>query len=920
MIQQVLEETRRFHATVVNSGAQAIEAVSRATFDIALVESALEDLSLRDLVAALRLTQPSMAVVVILPFGEQTLPDAAKFFDVQGILSKPLYIPDLQSQIEEALTRPVNGATPPRAVAPAPPAKQPGPAVEIPAARSPAARRPAPPPAWLEDVNRAAQYLTTLTLESSAEAALLMRGQHLIAFAGQGGQAEADELSRAVAASWAKDGDSGQGAQVRFLRLSDGADYLVYSTLAAQDVVLSMAFKAETPLGQIRKQAKRATSALFAAPAAPEPPTSPAPAANAPEAPAPPPTAPSSAPALSIGSAGSGSQAGPALSAKLTETLTPAAPPAPVATPQPAAPHSPPAADGPAPPATPGPMNSPALTGSTFAKPATTAPPSAAADRLAKTTPLSYDPALYESILLAESAPPRPAPSVNILSRPPATETPAVSRPDSAPPSAAHEISRMYTKRLPPLPDFAPDILGFLDPPGYPDAASAPPAEPDLGTKPLAEPNLDTKPLAELGESHTPPDAVHLPAASVLPPALAEGSANQTDVLQAWANLYRTDIPAPVIEPPAPFDRGTLSTPAPVESLPSFLAPDQAVRPAVVDKRLPPSAVEPADKPASLEKLPATADHDSDDRPAAVDPLQPAAAAQQDWSALPSSALAEPAAPTRESTPVALPDWRNLPPRLPTDLPLVPAPAEAQTDTGPLTLPAVDTSEPAGEEEETQVNWAAMPPTEPLPDLPDWVPAGSDLLAREILGPAQAEPEVEPLPDAESLEALSLQLRQLERQSVVEQPTLLDLAPAPWPHIRRTPHGLYDLSYSFIFVPRLGHVNLSGDLKARLEHWLISLAEVHEWEATTIAVESDHVELSLKCPPADSPERIMKTILVETSDKILAEYPRLAGAHAKRPASFWASGYYVVTPGRRFIPEEVRAYVEYQRREQSGKL
>ncbi|MBM4424259.1 MAG: hypothetical protein FJ030_12870 [Chloroflexi bacterium] len=112
-------------------------------------------------------------------------------------------------------------------------------------------------------MSRAAQYLTTLTLGSSAEAALLMRGQQLIAFAGQCSQEDADELAKAVAAHWATDGGGGQGAQVRFIRLASGADYLVYSTLAAQSVVLSMAFQAETPLGQIRKQAKRATEVLL---------------------------------------------------------------------------------------------------------------------------------------------------------------------------------------------------------------------------------------------------------------------------------------------------------------------------------------------------------------------------------------------------------------------------------------------------------------------------------------------------------------------------------------------------------------------------------------------------------------------------------------------------------------------------------
>lgn len=112
MIQQVLEETRLFQVTVASTGAEAISIASRESFDIVILESSLEDFSLRDAVTVLRRTQPYLPIMVILPFGEQALPDAAKYFDVQGILSKPLYIPELQSQIEEALTKPVNGVAP----------------------------------------------------------------------------------------------------------------------------------------------------------------------------------------------------------------------------------------------------------------------------------------------------------------------------------------------------------------------------------------------------------------------------------------------------------------------------------------------------------------------------------------------------------------------------------------------------------------------------------------------------------------------------------------------------------------------------------------------------------------------------------------------------------------------------------------
>ncbi|MEK7311037.1 MAG: response regulator, partial [Chloroflexota bacterium] len=102
MIAQVLEETKRFQVTFASTGAEAIGAASRDSFDIVILETSIEDFSLRDAVTVLRRNQPYLPIMVILPFGEQALPDAAKYFDVQGILSKPLYIPDLQKQIESA--------------------------------------------------------------------------------------------------------------------------------------------------------------------------------------------------------------------------------------------------------------------------------------------------------------------------------------------------------------------------------------------------------------------------------------------------------------------------------------------------------------------------------------------------------------------------------------------------------------------------------------------------------------------------------------------------------------------------------------------------------------------------------------------------------------------------------------------------
>ncbi len=482
MIQQVLEETTRFKVTVVGAGADAISAFSKGAYDLAILESYFDDFSLRDLITVLRARQSTLPIMIIGSPGVET-----SVLDLQGMLTRPFYLPDLEGMIDEALKRPVNGITPrtrpktgplPPQVGAASAASAPSPNI----APTPITRRSAPPPpapAWLNDVSRAAQYLTGLTLESSAAAALLMRGQQLIAYAGQFDKERAEELSRIVADHWIKDGSGAQAAQARFIRLSSGADYLVYSTLAAAEVVLSMAFQAETPLSMIRKQAKRATEVLFKSGA-------------------------------------------------------------------------------------------------------------------------------------AEDAPP------------------------------------------------------LVDTVQEPTQAGGPPA-------------------------------------------------------------------------------------------------------------------------------------------------------------------------------------------------ISPIPA-----------------------------WAVPPPAEPERAAADWSTADSTKSIASRFAAA-------PTPDAFTLQAV------------------------PFPDVRRTPHGLYALSYTFLFIPKLQHIQLTGDLKERLDEWTRRLAAAHDWRVETLTLEPTHVEASLDCSPSESPENVIRVIIERTSEKILAEFPRLAEEHARRPGSFWAASYYVVVPGRKLSADEIARFVEYQRKEQGGK-
>jgi REP element-mobilizing transposase RayT len=121
---------------------------------------------------------------------------------------------------------------------------------------------------WLQDVNRAAQILTGLSLGTSAQAALITRNEVLWAYSGQLPQESAKELGEVVARYWDKQGESDL---VRFIRLeTTAAEHMMYATRLAKGMVLSLVFEAETPFGTIRTQAGQLVRSLSSSPAGEE--------------------------------------------------------------------------------------------------------------------------------------------------------------------------------------------------------------------------------------------------------------------------------------------------------------------------------------------------------------------------------------------------------------------------------------------------------------------------------------------------------------------------------------------------------------------------------------------------------------------------------------------------------------------------
>jgi REP element-mobilizing transposase RayT len=254
MLRSSLEETRQFRVFIAGDEPSALvqlkaEGCESAFLDVDLgMEAALE------IGQALRSLRPDLRLVIV---SDEELPPTFDSLRPWMLLRKPFYLPELMDML---------GATPEDE-------DMPDPELEFPSAIStPQTNNDL---FWLQDVNKAAQRLTRLTLESSAQAALITRGKKLWAYAGGLSRETADELVRIVTRNW--DEQKG-GDLLRFARLeTTRAEHMLYATALMEGVALALVFDAETPFSTIRAQANSLAHSLAVEKTGPVPPFVPEP-------------------------------------------------------------------------------------------------------------------------------------------------------------------------------------------------------------------------------------------------------------------------------------------------------------------------------------------------------------------------------------------------------------------------------------------------------------------------------------------------------------------------------------------------------------------------------------------------------------------------------------------------------------------
>ena len=267
LIRQSLSDTGSFHIHMAKGKAEDVLEVEKGNCTLALLDMELGERALLEIGRSLRSMNPDLDLVIL---ANEDLPPAMDDIRPWVLLRKPFYLPDfiqllravpiIPDQLLDSVEENVKAES-----------KE-----EKKSSKQEAQEMPDIP--WLHDVSKAAQHLTRLTLESSAQAALITREKELWAYAGQLSQNAANELASTVSRHW--DGQKGNDL-LRFVRLeSTKAEHMLYATSMTTNVILALVFDAETPFSTIRNQANALAQSLAVAKTGPVVPLERTPSSN----------------------------------------------------------------------------------------------------------------------------------------------------------------------------------------------------------------------------------------------------------------------------------------------------------------------------------------------------------------------------------------------------------------------------------------------------------------------------------------------------------------------------------------------------------------------------------------------------------------------------------------------------------------
>ena len=236
LLSQILLKKLSCEIKIVDDKAAALDEIQRQNFTHALIDTDIKNEIVLDLGQILREANADIRLVII--SDSQTIP-TFEALRPWSLLSKPFDIPDLLRILDDEIEQ----------EHPSLPESSNGEGKNL--------VEDSESLPWLQDVSKAAQHLTRLTLESSAQATLIIRNRKMWSYAGQLLESATSELVQVV------NEDKITGDLLKFLRLdATKAEHMLYATQLGENINLAMVFDAETPFSAIRHQATHLADSL----------------------------------------------------------------------------------------------------------------------------------------------------------------------------------------------------------------------------------------------------------------------------------------------------------------------------------------------------------------------------------------------------------------------------------------------------------------------------------------------------------------------------------------------------------------------------------------------------------------------------------------------------------------------------------
>jgi predicted regulator of Ras-like GTPase activity (Roadblock/LC7/MglB family) len=219
-----------------------------------ILDMGLTDPPAAQVAQLVRAQQPDVPLMII-PLDGDLLPPEVGALGVQGVLTKPFFLPDLPDMVAQAMkARPIT--------TPSPAPEQPN----LPPLAAPVRVASSSMELWARNETELTSRLSALARELNADAILLTCGNDLVAHSGRFKRQEAEQLARVIVESWHASAKVAQllgREKVRFEQsMHESGDYLLYSLAVMEDTVLTVALDSSTPLGITRYHTKRTAEAI----------------------------------------------------------------------------------------------------------------------------------------------------------------------------------------------------------------------------------------------------------------------------------------------------------------------------------------------------------------------------------------------------------------------------------------------------------------------------------------------------------------------------------------------------------------------------------------------------------------------------------------------------------------------------------